>query len=224
MGRSMDFIELVKESMPSLLDGLLVTVKISVISLIIAVFIGLIFGLFNISKSKILKAIATVYIFIIRGTPLIVQALFLYFGVGQLLAIKFDPEVAGIIVLSLNAGAYMAEIFRGGILAVEPGQMEAARSLGFNYFKSMRKIILPQAIKVMIPSIINQFIVTIKDTSILTVISIRELTQSGQIIIDRTYKTFEIYGVVAIMYFILITVLTIVSQYVERKLSYGNRS
>ncbi|MDS0526270.1 amino acid ABC transporter permease [Clostridium sp. SHJSY1] len=220
----MDFLELVKDSMPSLLDGLLVTVKISVISLIIAVFIGLIFGIFTISKSKILKAISTVYIFIIRGTPLIVQALFLFFGVGQLLGIRFDPEVAGIIVLSLNAGAYMAEIFRGGILAVDPGQMEAARSLGFNYFKSMKKIILPQAIKVMIPSIINQFIVTIKDTSILTVISIRELTQSGQIIIAQNFKPFQMYAIIAVMYFILITLLTVVSKYVERKLSYGNRS
>lgn len=220
----MNFLELVKDSMPSLLDGLLVTVKISIISLMFAVIIGLVFGIFNISKSKILKAIATVYIFIIRGTPLIVQALFLYFGVGQILGIRFDPELAGIIVLSLNAGAYMAEIFRGGILAVDPGQMEAARSLGFNYFKSMRKIILPQAIKVMIPSIINQFIVTIKDTSILTVISIRELTQSGQIIIGQNYRSFEIYAIIAVMYFILITVLTIVSKYIERKLSYGNRS
>jgi polar amino acid transport system permease protein/polar amino acid transport system substrate-binding protein len=220
----MNFLELVKDSMPSLLDGLLVTVKISIISLMFAVIIGLVFGIFNISKSKVLKAIATVYIFIIRGTPLIVQALFLYFGVGQILGIRFDPELAGIIVLSLNAGAYMAEIFRGGILAVDPGQMEAARSLGFNYFKSMRKIILPQAIKVMIPSIINQFIVTIKDTSILTVISIRELTQSGQIIIGQNYRSFEIYAIIAVMYFILITVLTIVSKYIERKLSYGNRS
>lgn len=220
----MDFLELVKNSMPSLLDGLLVTVKISVISLIFAVFIGLIFGMFTISKSKILKAIATAYIFVVRGTPLIVQALFLFFGVGQLLGIRFDPEVAGIIVLSLNAGAYMAEIFRGGILAVDPGQMEAARSLGFNYFKSMRKIILPQAVKIMIPSIINQFIVTVKDTSILTVISIRELLQSGQIIIAREFNPFQMYAIIAVMYFILITALTVVSKYVERKLSYGNRS
>ncbi|MBD7910706.1 MULTISPECIES: amino acid ABC transporter permease [Clostridium] len=220
----MNFLELLKDSMPSLLDGLLVTVKISVVSLIFAVIIGLVFGIFTISKSKILKAIASVYIFIIRGTPLIVQALFLYFGVGQLLGIRFDPELAGIIVLSLNAGAYMAEIFRGGIMAVDPGQMEAARSLGFNYFKSMRKIILPQAIKVMIPSIINQFIVTIKDTSILTVISIRELTQSGQIIIAQNFKPFQMYAIIAVMYFILITALTIVSKYIERKLSYGNRS
>ena len=146
-----------------------------------------------------------------------IQALFLYFGVGQALNIRFDPMVAGIITLTVNASAYMAEIFRGGIQAIDNGQMEAARSLGLSYSKTMRKVILPQAVKIMIPSILNQFIVTLKDTSILSVISIRELTATGQIIIARNYKSLEMYAIVACMYFILITVLTLVSSYVERK-------
>lgn len=219
----MEIISLIQDSLPSLLSGLLVTVEIAVISLILAVIIGIILGIFSISKVKILKSIATVYIYIIRGTPLMIQALFLFFGVGQALSIKFDPMVAAIITLTINASAYMAEIFRAGIQAVDNGQMEAARCLGLSYTKAMKKVILPQAIKIMIPSIINQFIVTIKDTSILSVISIRELTLSGQIIIARNFKPLQMYAIMAVMYFILITLLTIASGYIERRLSYGNK-
>lgn len=219
----MEIISLIQDSLPSLLSGLLVTVEIAVISLILAVILGIILGIFSISKVKILKSIATAYIYIIRGTPLMIQALFLFFGVGQALSIKFDPMVAAIITLTINASAYMAEIFRAGIQAVDNGQMEAARCLGLSYTKAMKKVILPQAIKIMIPSIINQFIVTIKDTSILSVISIRELTLSGQIIIARNFKPLQMYAIMAVMYFILITLLTIVSGYIERRLSYGNK-
>lgn len=219
----MEIISLIQDSLPSLLSGLLVTVEIAVISLILAVILGIILGIFSISKVKILKSIATVYIYIIRGTPLMIQALFLFFGVGQALSIKFDPMIAAIITLTINASAYMAEIFRAGIQAVDNGQMEAARCLGLSYTKAMKKVILPQAIKIMIPSIINQFIVTIKDTSILSVISIRELTLSGQIIIARNFKPLQMYAIMAAMYFILITLLTIASGYIERRLSYGNK-
>jgi glutamine transport system permease protein len=219
----MEIFQLLKDSLPSLLSGLSVTIELAVISLILAVILGIILGIFSISTSKILKSIATAYIYIIRGTPLMIQALFLYFGVGQALNIQFDPVVAGIITLTANASAYMAEIFRGGIQAIDVGQMEAARSLGLSYSKAMRKVILPQAVKIMIPSILNQFIVTLKDTSILTVISVRELTESGKIIIARNYKSLEMYAILACMYFIIITALTLVSSYVERRSSYGNK-
>lgn len=219
----MEILGLLKESFPSLLSGLWVTIEIAVISLILAVILGIILGVFSISTSKILKSLATVYIGIIRGTPLMIQALFLFFGVGQAFGIRIDPMVAAIITLTVNASAYMAEIFRGGIQAIDNGQMEAARSLGLSYSKTMRKVILPQAVKIMIPSILNQFIVTLKDTSILSVISIRELTATGQIIIARNYKALEMYAIVACMYLILITILTLVSSYIERKISYGNK-
>lgn len=220
----MQILELLQDSLPSLLSGLWVTIQIAVISLILAVILGVILGIFSISASKILKAIASVYIYIVRGTPLMIQALFLFFGVGEALNIRFDPMVAAIIALTINASAYMAEIFRGGIQAVDNGQMEAARSLGLNKFKTMKRVILPQAIKIMIPSILNQFIVTLKDTSILSVISIRELTLSGQIIIARNFKPLQMYAIVAVMYFIVITLLTLLSRYVERRLRYGNKS
>jgi len=219
----MEILGLLKDSFPSLLSGLGVTIEIAVISLILAVVLGIILGIFSISSSKILKGIATVYIYIVRGTPLMIQALFLFFGVGQAFGIRFDPMVAAIITLTINASAYMAEIFRGGIQAIDNGQMEAARSLGLSYSKTMRKVILPQAVKIMIPSILNQFIVTLKDTSILSVISIRELTATGQIIIARNFKALQMYAIVACMYFILITALTLVSSYIERKISYGNK-
>ena len=219
----MQIFQLLKDSFPSLLSGLGVTIQIAVISLILAVIFGIILGIFSISTSKILKSIATTYIYLVRGTPLMVQALFLYFGVGQALGIRFDPIVAGIITLTVNATAYMAEIFRGGIQAVDHGQMEAARSLGLSYSKAMRKVVLPQAVKIMIPSILNQFIVTLKDTSILTVISIRELTSAGQIIIARNFKSLEMYAIVACMYFIVITLLTLASRYIERRLGNGNK-
>ena len=219
----MQIFELLKDSLPSLLSGLGVTIEIAVISLILAVILGIVLGVFSISTSKILKTISTVYIYIVRGTPLMIQALFLFFGVGQALNIRFDPMAAAIITLTVNASAYMAEIFRGGIQAVDNGQMEAARSLGLGYYKAMRKVILPQAIKIMVPSILNQFIVTLKDTSILSVISIRELTLSGQIIIARNFQPMNMYAIVAAMYLIIITLLTLVSRYIERRLSYGNK-
>jgi polar amino acid transport system permease protein/polar amino acid transport system substrate-binding protein len=219
----MEILGLLRDNLPSLLSGLRVTIEIAIISLILAVIIGIILGLFSISTSKILKGIATAYIYVVRGTPLMIQALFLFFGVGQAFNIRFDPMIAAIITLTVNASAYMAEIFRGGIQAINSGQMEAARSLGLTYPKAMRKVILPQAVKIMIPSILNQFIVTLKDTSILSVISIRELTATGQIIIARNYKALQMYAIVACMYFVLITVLTLISSYIERKISYGNK-
>lgn len=209
---------LIKQSLPTLFDGLRVTIEITVISLIIAIIIGLIIGLMNISRNKVLKIIAIIYIDIVRGTPLIVQAFFIYFGLPAVLDFKINALTAGIIAISFNAGAYMAEIFRAGILSIDKGQMEAARSLGLPYGKSMTKIILPQAVRRMVPALINQFIISLKDTSILSVIGIQELTQSGEIIIASTFKSFQIWSVVGVMYFILIMILTVLSRNIERRL------
>lgn len=218
------YMQLFTQSFPSLLSGLELTLKIALISLFFAVIIGIVFGIFSISNNKILKGITSVYLFCIRGLPLMILALFIFFGVGSLLGVRLDPVFAGIVALTINAGAFMTEIFRAGIQAVDVGQTEAARSLGLSYLKTMRKVILPQAIKIMIPSIINQFITTLKDTSILSVISIRELTCSGQIIVATNYRPFEVYSYVGFMYIIVITLLTLLSKQVERKMRYDNRS
>lgn len=211
-------ISLFMESLPAFFRGMLITLQITSIALIFATFIGLIIGLINIGDNKFLKPLAKAYIDIVRGTPLIVQAFFLYFGMTGALGFNISAEAAGIIVISLNAGAYMSEIFRGGIQAIDKGQMEAARSLGLTYGMAMRKVVLPQAFRNMIPAILNQFIISLKDTSILTVIGVRELTQSGQIIIAATYRSFEIWTMIGFLYFILIFILTTVFRKIEVKL------
>ena len=135
-----------------------------------------------------------------------------------------SPDTAGIITLSLNAGAYLSEIFRSGILAVDKGQMEAARSLGLPKSRAMIKIIIPQAIRIVTPSLVNQFIITLKDTSILSVIGIRELTKTGNLIIATTFESFKTWLAVAVMYLVIIKILSVVSQHIERRLRSGTSS
>jgi glutamine transport system permease protein len=211
-------IALFKESLPSMLSGELMTLKITLIALVIAMFLGLTFGLMLISPGKFLRRVARIYVDIVRGTPLIVQAFFIYFGLPTVLNFKLTAFAAGVIAISFNAGAYLAEIFRAGINAVDKGQIEAARSLGLPYGISMVRVILPQAVRKMIPAFINQFIISLKDTSILSVIGIRELTQNGEIIIASNFRSFEIWGMVAIFYFVTIMILSTASMKLERRL------
>lgn len=217
----MGFFELLIQIYPKLLAGLGVTIQLTVISLLLAIVMGMISCFFRISKLKVLNFISNVYVDIIRGTPLLVQAFFVYFGITQALSFRMSAFTAAIIVLSLNAGAYLSEIFRSGISAISIGQMEAARSLGLPYSKAMTKVILPQAFRIVIPSIVNQFIITIKDTSILSVIGLPELTFNGKIIVARNFESFKVYAMVGIMYFIVIMILTKVSKVIERRMSYG---
>lgn len=204
--------------MPVLLKGMWMTVLITVISLLIALVIGLTFGLCSISRNKLLRAIATIYVDLIRGTPILVQILFIYFGLPSATSITLTAFTAGVIAISINAGAYLVEIFRAGINSIDKGQMEAGRTLGFSYAETMRIIILPQAVRRMIPAFVNQFIVSIKDTSLLSVIGIAELTMSGQSIYAMNFRAFEILGMVGILYFILIYTLTLFSRWLERRL------
>ncbi|MGK2932081.1 MAG: amino acid ABC transporter substrate-binding protein/permease [Solirubrobacterales bacterium] len=213
------FFGLVKSSAPLLLAGLKMTVILTVVSIFFALILGVIFGLARVSRSIWLRAIGTTFVDIFRGTPLIVQAFFIYFGIPTAMGFQMSAVTAGIITLSLNAGAYMTEIVRGGILAVDKGQMEASRSLGIGYLPTMRKVILPQAIRTMIPSYINQFVITLKDTSILSVLGIAELTQSGRIIIAGNYKAFEMWLIIGIIYFIVIMALTKLSDRIEKRIN-----
>ena len=213
------FFEYVGRCMPQLMTGLKLTLIMTICALILAVVIGMIACLFSISKAKPLNWISGIYLSIIRGTPLMVQAFFIYFGITGALGIRITSFKAAIIVLCLNAGAYLSEIFRSGIAAVNKGQMEAARSLGLPYSVAMRKIILPQAIRIVIPSVLNQFILTMKDTSILTVIGCGELMRQGQMIVARNYESFKTYAIVAVMYYVVVVVLTKIFQLVERRLA-----
>lgn len=226
----MNFIELFQQYFPSFSTALALTLQLALASLICASIIGIIFGMFSVSKNKILNIICKIYVDIIRGTPLVVQVFIMYYGVAgaflQPMDLNWDdfggPFVAAVVALSLNAGAYMAEIVRGGIESVDKGQMEAARSLGLPYGKAMSKVILPQAIRTMLPSIINQFIISIKDTSLVYAIGIRELTMNSQIITaNEPTSVMSIYVMAAIYYLVICTILSKVANIVERKLSYG---
>lgn len=206
--------------LPRLLGGLRLTIIIAVFGILIAVVLGILICILSISGKKPLVKLANLYITVIRGIPLMILALFLYFGV---IKNSLSLLTSASLILGLNASAYMAEIFRAGIQAIDYGQTEAARSLGLSYVQTMRKIILPQAVKIMIPSLMNQFITSLKDTAILSAISVNELTMVSKTIIARNYKAFEVYSYAAILYIILITALTILSKYVERRLSYDKR-
>ena len=213
------FFEYVGQCMPQLTMGLKLTLQMTILSLVLAVIVGMITCLFSISKVKPLNWISGIYLSLIRGTPLMVQAFFIYFGITGALGIRITSFSAAILVLCLNAGAYLSEIFRSGIAAVNKGQMEAARSLGLPYGVAMRKIILPQAIRIVIPSVLNQFIITLKDTSILSVIGCGELMRQGQLFVARNYESFKTYAIVAVMYYVVVVVLTKIFQLVERRLA-----
>ncbi len=202
----------------NLARGLWTTIWVSFVSIIIATILGLIFGLMRISGNGLLKGIADIYIYAMRGVPMLVFSFFVFFGVSDMLGTNFEPVVAGIAALSINTGAYIAEIIRGGIQGVPRGQTEAARSLGMTSGLTMRKIILPQAIRNATPALVNQFISTLKNTSILSVIGVVELTMSGQIIISRTYQSGAIWMIVGLVYIILITILTLISERIEKNM------
>ena len=225
----MEVVKILTKYFPSLAGALMETVKLSVLSLVFALILGVFFGLFRISKNKFLRGTATAYVEIIRGTPLMVQAFIIYYGIAQVLkptgfswAEIGGAFTAGTVTLSLNAGAFMAEIIRGGIEAVDIGQMEAARSLGLSYTQALRKVILPQAFRIMLPSIINQCIISLKDTSILSVIGIRELTMSGKILAgNSTSLVMAIWIVIAMFYFAVCFALSLGAKYLEVRLKYG---
>lgn len=204
------------------------TLLLALCGLFFACILGLIFGLLSVVKNKICNAISLVFVNVIRGVPMIVLAYFVFFGVPYFINNTFDniniqltALQAGTICLALNCGAYMAEIIRAGIQSVDKGQMEAARSLGLTYWKSMYRIVLPQAIKTMIPSIINQFIITLKDTSILSIIGFPELVNQAKNVVAITFKSFETWAIVGIMYLIVITALSMLAKRLERRLNRG---
>ena len=215
-----EYFSMFAEYLPRLLDGLRLTVVIAVFGLLFAVLLGIILCIFSISGVRLLQKLANFYITLARGIPLMILALFLYFGV---IKNSLGLTISAVLILGINASAYMAEIFRAGIQAIDYGQMEAARSLGMSYFQTMGRVILPQAVKIMIPSLMNQFISSLKDTAILSAISVNELTMSARTIIARNYKAFEVYSYAAVIYIIVITALTFLSKKVEQRLSYDKR-
>ena len=209
-----------------LLSAMGQTLLLALLGLFFGCILGIIFGLASVVDNKVSKFISLVYVNLIRGVPMIVLAFFVFYGVpygAKNLGIPmvFTALQAGTICLALNCGAYMSEIIRAGIQAINPGQMEAARSLGLGYWRAMFRVVLPQAIKNMIPSIVNQFIITLKDTSILSVIGFPELVNKAQNVIAITFKSFETWAIVAVMYLVVILALQQVANALERRLKHG---
>ncbi len=211
-------VDVITASLPILLKGLQVTIYIFVIAIILGFLIGLVMALFRLAPIKILNWIAKVYVDAIRGTPFIVQLFFIYFGVNSLHLISLNSTTAGIITVAINAGAYFAEIIRAGIQSIDKGQTEAARSIGFTGAQTMRYVVLPQAFRRMLPTITNQSIISLKDTSLLSVIGIADLTQQGQIQASATFEAFKIWLAVGVIYFIIIYLLTLLANFVERRI------
>ena len=204
-----------------MMRGLGITILIAVCAVLIGTVLGCIFALMKISGKKVLKAIADIYTTVIRGIPLATQLMIFYFVVFAPLGL--NRLLVAIIAYGINSGAYCTEIFRAGIQSIDKGQMEASRSLGLSYGVSMRKVILPQAFRVMIPSIINQFIITLKDTSILSVIGYPELTNMGKTISGNTFKSLQTWAIVGIMYMIVIVTLSKVAKNIERKIKINDQ-
>ncbi|GAA2028769.1 amino acid ABC transporter substrate-binding protein/permease [Yaniella flava] len=213
------FLGLLTTSMPALLVGLKNTLLITGISFAIAMALGLMFGFMKISNNIIARGIATTFIAIFRGTPVLVWAFFFYFALPQLLGTPISIWVAGALTLSLNGGAYIAEIVRGSVQSVDPGQSEAARSLALNQGQTMRKVVLPQAFKMMTPSLINQLIIMLKDSSLLLAIGFGELLYQAQQIYAANFRTTEVLLIVAAIYFIAIWVLTLIANRVDRRVN-----
>ncbi|USG66841.1 amino acid ABC transporter permease [Brevibacillus ruminantium] len=212
--------DILLSSYPLFLEATLLTLRLTVISLIIGCGVGLLVAFFRISNSKLLQSIAHVYITIIRGTPLIVQIAVLYFGISG--AITLSSFWAGAIALAVHNGAYISEIFRGSIQSIDRGQMEAAKSLGMHTSLAMRRIILPQAFKRAIPPLGNQFIIGLKDSSLVAYVGMQDLWGTGLSEAASNYRQLETYMVVGIYYLALVLIFTYVVNRLENRLNTGS--
>jgi len=206
------------ESVPILLTGVKLTIIITVLGLLLGFVLGASSGLMKISRNFFLKKIAGAYIESIRGTPIMVQVMFIYFGLPLALGMRVPPMMAGVVAIGINSGAYIAEIVRGAFQSIERGQMEAGRSIGLNHFQAMYYVIWPQAFKRMIPPLGNQFIISLKDTSLLVVVGVGELTRTGQEVIASNFRAFEVWLTVAVMYFVMTMSIAKFLNYIERRL------
>lgn len=198
-------------------QGLWVTIEISVLSLLFATLLGVIVGLMRVAKAQVWRNLAVTYVEIIRGTPLLVQIFIVYFFIGTVF--DLDRFTAGVAALSIFTAAYIAEIVRAGIQSIAPGQMEAARSLGMNYPQAMLYVIMPQAVKRSLPALAGQFINLIKDSSLVSVISITDLTKAGREVVSGSFAPFEVWFTVAALYLVVTASLSFAIQRLEKRLA-----
>ena len=204
--------------LPMLFNGLKITLLIAVTGILLGFLLGAVAGFALESKCKIAAAIASAYIWVIRGTPLIVQALYVYFVIPKITGVSLSSNVAGIAVITLNSGAFIAEIVRGSLEGIDPGQKEAGVSLGLTPSQTLWHIIVPPAFRSMLPALFNQFIISVKDTALLSVIVVNEITKQIQNYAALSFKTIEAYTTGAIFYLVLISILIILQKQNERKI------
>lgn len=202
-------------------EGLTVTLRVTLFSVILGIVIGFLIAIIRSTydktgKMKILNFICSVYLTVIRGTPVVVQLLIIYFVIFG--SVDINKIVVAIMAFGINSGAYVAEIFRSGIMSIDNGQFEAGRSLGFNYTQTMRYIIMPQAFKNVLPALGNEFIVLLKETSVSGYIALQDLTKGGDIIRSRTYDAFMPLLAVALIYLVMVMIFTKLVNMLERRL------
>ena len=216
------------DNWPMFLRGAGMTLLISIIGTIFGAIIGLLAGVIStIPKPerrgkriflKLVNAILTMYIEFFRGTPMIVQAMVIFYGSAMAFGVDMDRTVAAIFIVSINTGAYMAEIVRGGVISIDKGQFEAAQAIGMNHMQTMQQVVLPQVIRNILPATGNQFVINIKDTSVLNVIGVTELYFQTKTVAGISFKYFEPFFVACILYFIMTFSVTLILRYFERKL------
>ena len=201
-----------------LISGISITIYISVISIILAMIIGLFVALPSLSNNKFLSYFNIAYVEIVRAIPLLVLILWIYYGLPIMTGISFSPFVSGVVALTISESAFQAEIFRAGINSINKGQYEVANSLGMNFWKKMRLVILPQAIKVVLPALGNQFVYVLKMSSLVSIIGIADLTRKANELVVTTYRPLEIYTFLILEYLILILIVSYFVRKLEKKL------
>lgn len=204
-----------------LVDGLKVTLQVTFLAVIIGIVLGLLVAIIRSTymktgKLKVLNFLCNIYLTVIRGTPVLVQLLIIYFVIFG--SVNIDKVIVAVLTFGLNSGAYVAEIFRSGIMSIDNGQFEAGRSLGFSYVQTMYHIIMPQAFKNVLPALCNEFIVLLKETSVVGYIALQDLTKAGDIIRSRTYSAFMPLIAVAIIYLVMVIVFNKLVGILERRL------
>ncbi|GHD24261.1 amino acid ABC transporter permease [Tianweitania populi] len=200
------------------LNGTLMTIAITAGVIILGLLLGLLAGLMQLSRNPILRWISWAYIEIFRCTPLLVQLLWFYYALPVLTGVELSAMTAAVMTLSLYGGSFYAEVIRGGVIAIDPGQSEAGLALGMTPAKVMKRIVLPQAIKQMIPPLMNQSIIQFKNTSLVSVLAVPDLLYQGQVITMDTFRPLEVYTVIAVIYFVVLVPLTAIVKRSEKKL------
>lgn len=209
--------------LPMFGEGLMVTLKVTVCALLLGLLLSIPLSLCKISNVRILQLFASFYTSIFRGVPIMVQVFMMYFGIPLVTGLKFTAFTAGTIVFAMNSAAYISESLRGGIMAIDKGQYEAAMALGVHYVGMMKDIVLPQAIKSVLPSLVNEFIGLLKNTTLIASIGLVDILRVGQLIQGATYRAFEPFFVISLFYYVLVMVLSFFGRMLERWVNKSDR-